>query len=152
MADQPTRQSLPTWFAAPCVAALLATGCSDVRDLHSLAVALNHEFAGTQVGVMLTDGVILRVTMTDSPLLRAPCDSQAVLAMRVATFVRRQFAPGDSLLAVHVAFAPASGAEPLTGKAAHLPFRFAPSAIRAGLGARDSAQAVEACKAWEDLQ
>jgi hypothetical protein len=139
-------------YLALCLVAILTTGCRDARDLLSLGRALDGEYPGTQVGVTLTDGLILTVTMADSPLLRAPCDSQAVLAMQVATLVRARYPGFDSLQAVHVAFTPARSAEPLSGKAAHLPFRFARTAIRAGLGAADSAAAVDACTAWEELQ
>ncbi len=138
--------------AVLCLVVMLTTACRDVRSLLSLDRALNREYVGTHVGVSLADGLILTVTMADSPLLRAPCDSQAVLAMQVATFVRAQYSGFHSLQAVHVAFTPSRSAEPLTGKAAHLPFRFAQTAIRVGLGASDSASAVDACKAWEELQ
>ena len=143
---------MPLRYPALSAVVLLTTGCRDARNLLSLGLALNREYADTHVGVTLTDGLILTVTMADSPLLRAPCDSQAVLAMQVATFVRAQYAGFQSLQAVHVAFAPGRSAEPLSGKAAHLPYRFAQTAIRAGLGASDSAQAVDACEAWEELQ
>lgn len=141
----------PRRFAL-CVLLLLPAACRDAQDLLFLGFALNREYADTHVGVSLTDGLILNVTMAGSPLLRAPCDSQAALAMHVAAFVRDHYDGFDSLQIISIAFTPQRSPEPMASSAPQLPFRFPRAAISSGLRASDSARAVESCKVWAELQ
>lgn len=133
------------------VALLVAAAACEARDLFSLGTALHREFADPKFGVALTDQVILTVTVTDSSLARASCDSQVAFAMRVATFAREHYASFDSLQLVNVAFVAGRGREVPPGHA-RLPIRFARTAIGAGLGAADSTRAAESCRAFEALQ
>jgi hypothetical protein len=54
----------------------LSVSCGDAPGLLSLAAALHRAYPDTQVGVTPTDGLILTVTMTDSP----PADSPRAVA------------------------------------------------------------------------
>ena len=135
-----------------CLLLVLPTTCGDALELLSLRAALTREYPDTQVGVSLTDGLILTVTLGDSPLLLAPCDRQVALAMRVAAFVGNHYACFDSLQVINIAFAPRRSRDPMAGSAARLPFRFARAAISAGLGPPDSTRAADTCKALEELQ
>ena len=130
---------------------LLSISCSDARQLISLSRDFNREYPDTRVGVSLTDRIILTVTLGDSPLVLAPCERQAGLAVRVAGFLRDHYEGLDSLSTVSIAFTTRKP-EGIPPKQVRLPFRFAPAAIRAGLTAADSARAVAACRAWEELQ
>ena len=135
-----------------CFLLLLPASCGDARDLLSLGVALNREYPDTHVGVSLTSGLILTVTLGDSPLLLAPCDSQVALAMRVANFVRDHYSAFDSLSVINIAFTARRSRDPMPKRATRLPFRFARTAVSAGLGAPDSTRAVDTCQALEELQ
>jgi hypothetical protein len=132
---------------------LLGAGCRDARDLFSLGAALDREYPDTHVSVRLTDGLLLTVTMANPLLARAPCDSQATLAMHVATFVRDHYAGFDSLQTISVAFeAHRSSASAPPGPRTPLPYRFGRAAVAAGLGTADSTSAVASCKTWKELQ
>jgi hypothetical protein len=91
------------------------------------------------------------VTANDSALALASCETQVGFAMRVGRFLPRHYPGLDSLQVVSVAFTrdEEQGLVPL--KNAHLPIRWRPSAVRAGLQAQDSVKAVESCRAFEEL-
>ena len=130
---------------------VLCATCRDAGHLYRLAIALNREFAETHIGVSLTDGVILTVTVADSVLSIASCQTQVALAMRVGRFLRQQDPDLESLQVVNVAFRTGRKDAPVPVRAAHLPIRFSPARIVAGLGVSDSTNAVSSCKAYEDL-
>ena len=92
-----------------CLLLLLPASCKDARDLLSIRAALGREYPDTQVGLSVTDGLILTVTLTDSPLLLAPCDRQVAMAMRVATFVRDHYPGFDSLQVINIGFSAGNG-------------------------------------------
>ena len=129
---------------------LLCGACHDVGHVYRLTTALNHEFAETRMGVSLTDGLILTVTVADSVLVTASCQTQVGVAMRVGRFLHQHDTDLASLQVVNVAFAPGrkGAAEPAR---AHLPIRFSLAHISAGLSAPDSTEAVGSCRAFEDL-
>ena len=128
----------------------LCVSCHDVGHVYRLTTALNHEFAGTRMGVSLTDGIILTVTVADSVLVTASCQTQVGVAMRVGRFLRQHDTDLASLQVVNVAFAPGRK-DAAAPSRARLPIRFSPARIRAGLVASDSADAVGSCRAFEDL-
>ena len=129
---------------------LLCVACRDVGHLYRLTTALNREFAGTRMGVSLTDGIILTVTVADSVLVTASCQTQVGVAMRIGRFLRQHDSDLASLQVVNVAFAPGrkGAAAPARPR---LPIRFSPARISAGLSASDSVAAVGSCTAYEDL-
>ncbi|HMA41116.1 MAG TPA: hypothetical protein VKP10_13670, partial [Gemmatimonadales bacterium] len=103
-----------------------------------------------RMGVSLTDGIILTVTVADSVLVAASCQEQVAVALRVGRFLREYDTDLAALQVVNVAFAP--GRKDAAAPArARLPIRFSPAKIRAGLSASDSAEAVGSCRAFEDL-
>jgi len=129
---------------------LSAIACSDVTNLRNLAKALDREFDDTEVRVALTDQIILTVTVTDSALVLASCETQVGVAMRVGRFLPGRYPEVAALQVVNVAFAPDDmGEVPLRN--AHLPIRFSPQAIEAGLQPHDSGAAVASCRAFEEL-
>lgn len=129
---------------------LLCVACHDVGHVSRLTTALNHEFAGTRVGVSLTDGIVLTVTVADSVPVTASCQTQVGVALRVGRFLREYDTDLGSLQVVNVAFT--SGRKDAAAPSrARLPIRFSPARIRAGLNASDSTDAVGSCKAFEDL-
>jgi hypothetical protein len=103
------------------------------------------------MGVALTDGIILTVTVADSVLVTASCQEQVAVAMRVGRFLRQHESDLASLQAVNVAFAPGRKDASAPARNAHLPIRFSPAKIRAGLSASDSTDAVGSCKGYEEL-
>lgn len=130
---------------------VLCADCGEARHVYKLATALKQEFAPVEVGVMLTDGVILTVTVADSVLVVGSCETQVGGAMRVGRFLRDHDARIDSLLAVNVAFAPGSKGPAIAPRNARLPIRFNPARVAAGLAPSDSTSAVSSCKAFEEL-
>jgi hypothetical protein len=130
---------------------VLCADCGEARRVYRLATALKQEFAPIKVGVMLTDGVILTVTVADSVLVVGSCETQIGGAMRVGRFLRDHDARVDSLLAVNVAFAPGSKGATIPPRNARLPIRFNPARVAAGLAPSDSTSAVSSCKAFEEL-
>ena len=132
------------------VLVLLCVACHEASHVYRLVTALNVEFAGTKMGVSLTDQIILTVTVADSVLVTASCQAQVGMAMRIGRFLREYDTDIASLQVVNVAFAP--GRKDASAKVrARLPIRFSPARIRAGLSASDSTDAVGSCKAYEDL-
>src|SRR5512144_1297020 len=129
---------------------LQCIACHDVGLVYRLTTALNREFAGTRMGVSLTDGILLTVTVADSVLVAASCQTQVGVAMRVGRFLRRHDTDLASLQVVNVAFAPGRK-EAAAPARARLPIRFSPARIGAGLSASDSTDAVGSCTAYEDL-
>jgi hypothetical protein len=119
--------------------------------VYRLVTALNDEFAGTRIGVSLTDQIILTVTVADSVLVTASCQTQVGFAQRIGRFLREYDTDLGSLQVVNVAFAPGRRDASTPAHHAHLPIRFSPARIQAGLTASDSADAVGSCKAYEDL-
>jgi hypothetical protein len=145
---------LRSWSTPPprWILVVLCAACSDTRHVYQLATELRREFTPIKVGVMLTDGVILTVTVADSALVVSSCETQVGVAMRVGRFLRDHDSRVDSLLAVNVAFAPGTKDAPLPARPhAHLPIRFNPARVAAGLAASDSTSAVSSCKAFEEL-
>jgi len=130
---------------------LLCVGCHDAGHVYRLVTALNDEFAGTKMGVSLTDQIILTVTVADSVLVTASCETQVGFALRIGRFLREYDTDLASLQVVNVAFAPGRKGASVPARNAHLPIRFSPARIRAGLRAADSTDAVGSCKAYEDL-
>lgn len=130
---------------------VLCATCRDASLVYRLATALNREFADTRVGVALTDRVILTVTVADSALSIASCQTQVAVAMRVGRVLRQQDYDLEKLQVVSVAFVTGRKGAPVPVRAAHLPIRFSPARIVAGLGVSDSTDAVSSCKAYEDL-
>jgi hypothetical protein len=130
---------------------LLCVACHDVGHVYRLTTALNQEFPGTKMGVSLTDQIILTVTVADSVLVTASCQTQVGIAMRIGRFLREYDTDIASLQVVNVAFAPGRKGALLPARNTHLPIRFSPARIRSGLTASDSADAVGSCKAYEEL-
>lgn len=130
---------------------VLCATCRDAGHVYRLATALNHEFGETHIGVSLTDGVILTVTVADSVLSIASCQTQVAVAMRVGRFLRQQASDLESLQVVNVAFVTGRRDAQAPVRAAHLPIRLSPARIVAGLGVSDSTDAVSSCKTYEDL-
>jgi hypothetical protein len=118
--------------------------------MQSLNDALNRASPVTPIGVSLTDGVLLNVTVADTGLMWAPCDQQVAMAIRVAHLVRDHYPELASLQVLSVTFA-AGKPDTLAPRPARLPVRFPPAAVRAGLTAADSVQAVNSCRAFEEL-
>jgi len=137
--------------SALCLAFLLTMGCRDVQDLASLGAALNEQYPNSPVSVSLTDGLILTVTVADSALAVASCESQAAVAMRIAESVRDNYGGFRSIDIISIAFAPRVGVR-ATVTATALPTRFARTLVSGGLTGADSVKAVESCKAWRELQ
>lgn len=130
---------------------LLCVTCRDVGHVYRLTTALNREFADTRMGASLTDGVILTVTVAAPVLVTASCQTQVGIALRIGRFLREYDTNLASLQVVNVAFAPERKNASAPVRNAHLPIRFSPARIRAGLSASDSTDAVGSCKAYEDL-
>jgi len=131
---------------------VLCAACRDASHVYKLATELRREFTPIRVGVMLTDGVILTVTVADSALVLGSCETQAGVAMRVGRFLRDHDARVDSLLAINIAFAPGTKDAALPPlRHAHLPIRFTPARVAVGLAASDSTSVVSSCKAFEEL-
>ena len=130
---------------------LLSAACHEAGHVYRLVTGLNQEFAGTTIGVSLTDQIILTVTVADSGLVTASCQRQVGVAMRIGRFLREYDTDLASLQVVNVAFAPGRKNATAPARNAHLPIRFSPARIRAGLRASDSTDAVGSCKAYEDL-
>ena len=130
--------------------ALAQAACRDVGRLYDLGQALNDEYAPTRLGVSLTDQILLTVTVGDSALALASCEAQVAFAMRIGRFLRERYPELDALQVVNVAFAAGFKREDAQS-GAHLPIRFRPAAVRAGLQAQDSTEAVGSCRAFEEL-
>ena len=130
---------------------LLCFACHEASHVYQLASGLNREFTETKMGVSLTDGIILTVTVADSVLVTASCQTQVGVAMRIGRFLREYDTDLASLQVVNVAFAPGRKDASAPVRNAHLPIRFSPARIRAGLSASDSTDAVGSCKAYEEL-
>ena len=131
--------------------AVLSVTCREASQVVRLATALNREFAGTRIGVSLTDGLILTVTIADSVLAGASCQKQVAVAMRVGRFLRDHDAGLDALQVVNVAFTSGREGARVPGRAAPLPIRFSAARVGVGVGASDSTTAVSSCAAYEDL-
>lgn len=129
---------------------LAQPACRDVSRLTALARALNDAYAPTRFGVSLTDQILLTVTVGDSALARASCEAQVAFAMRIGRFLRAHDPGLDALQVVSVAFAPGFERQDAQARA-HLPIRFRPAAVQAGLQAQDSTEAVGSCRAFEQL-
>ena len=138
--------------AALCLSFLLIAGCRDVRDLYELGAVLNQRYPDSQVSVSLTDGLILTVTVADSAFAVASCESQAAVAMRIASQVRDTYGGFDSLQTISVAFATTRSRGRATASAPGSHFRFAGNLLSRGLTPVDSTRAIESCKAWRELQ
>lgn len=134
-----------------CLLVMLCADCRDANRVRDLATALTREFAASKVGVVLTDGVVLTVTVADSALVVGSCETQVGIGMRVGRFLREYDPDVGSLLAVNVAFAPGRKDAPMPARHAHLPIRFNPARVAAGLAAADSTSAVTSCTAFEEL-
>lgn len=130
---------------------LSAIACADVSNLSRLAKALDREFDETVLRVSLTDQIILTVTVTDSVLVLASCETQVGVAMRVGGLLPEHYPEVGELQVVNVAFAPTEDMGEVPLRHAHLPIRFSPKAIGAGLQPQDSATAVASCRAFEEL-
>lgn len=130
---------------------VLCAGCRDVTRVLRLTNDLNHEFAATRIGVTLTDGLIVTVTVADSVLVTASCQAQVAVAMRVGRLLQQHDAELESVQVINVAFAPGRKDAAVPVRAAHLPIRFSRAKVAAGLGTTDSSDAVGSCKAYEDL-
>lgn len=130
--------------------ALTQAACRDVSRLSDLGRALNDEYAPTHLGVSLTDQILLTVTVGDSALARASCEAQVAFAMRIGRFLRERYPGLDALQVVNVAFAAGFSREAAQARA-HLPIRFRPAAVQAGLQVQDSTEAVSSCRAVEEL-
>ena len=133
------------------VLVLMCVACHEASHVYRLVTALNVEFAGTKMGVSLTDQIILTVTVADSVLVTASCQAQVGMAMRIGRFLREYDTDLASLQVVNVAFAPGRKGASVPARNAHLPIRFSPARIQAGLSALDSTDAVGSCKAYEEL-
>ena len=142
-----------TWRNGRCAGllVLMCLACRDAGHVYRLATGLNDAFAGTKMGASLTDGIILTVTVADSVLVTASCQTQVGVAMRIGRFLREYDTDLASLQVVNVAFAPGRKDATAPARNAHLPIRFSPARIRAGLSASDSTDVVGSCKAYEDL-
>ena len=130
--------------------ALAQAACRDVSRLANLGHALNDEYAPTRLGVSLTDQILLTVTVGDSALALASCEVQVAFAMRIGRFLRERYPGLDGLQVVNVAFTAGFKREAAQSRA-HLPIRFRPAAVQAGLQAQDSTEAVGSCQAFEEL-
>jgi hypothetical protein len=130
---------------------VLCATCRDASHVYRLATALNREFAESHIGVSLTDRVILTVTVADSVLSIASCPTQVAVAMRVGRFLRQHDPDLESLQVVNVAFVTGRKDASIPVRSAHLPIRFSPARIVAGLGVSDSTDAVNSCTTYEDL-
>lgn len=154
-ARQPRKEYIPVVRHAVAVAlialaALAPVACRDVSRLSELGRALNDEFAPTRLGVSLADQILLTVTVSDPTLALASCEIQVAFAMRIGRFLRERYTGLDSLQVVNVAFAAGFEREDAQSRP-HLPIRFRPAAVRAGLQAQDSTAAVGSCRAFEEL-
>jgi hypothetical protein len=125
---------------------LVAVGCVDALNLMTLRRGLTREFHEDGIGVSLTDGLILTVTIANGVSADSPCESQVAFALRVADYVRRNYQDFDSLRTVSVAFVPGGSGGPMMATSTHLPFRFTRTALQTGLLAADSASAVVLCE------
>lgn len=134
-----------------CLLVVLCAGCRDVTRVLRLTNGLHHEFAATRMGVSLTDGLILTVTVVDSVLVTAPCQTQVAVAMRVGRFLQQHDAELESVQVINVAFAPGRTDAAVPAHSAHLPIRFSRATVAGGLGTSDSTEAVGSCKAYEEL-
>lgn len=130
---------------------LSAIACADVTNLSRLAKTLDREFDDTKLRVGLTDQIILTVTVTDSALVLGSCETQVGIAMRVGRLLPEHYPQLGGLQVVNVAFAPPKEMGEVPLRHAHLPIRFSPKAIGAGLQPQDSANAVASCRAYEEL-
>jgi hypothetical protein len=130
---------------------LSSIACRDVTNLSRLAKAIDRELGDTEIHVALTDQIILTVTVTDSALVLAPCETQVAVAMRVGRLLPEHYPQLGGLQVVNVSFAPTADMGEVPLRNAHLPIRFSPAAIGAGLQPRDSASAVASCRAFEEL-
>lgn len=130
---------------------LLCVACHEASHVYRLVTGLNEQFAGTRIGVSLTDQIILTVTVADSVLVTVSCQTQVGFALRIGRFLREYDTDLASLQVVNVAFAPGRKGASVPARNSHLPIRFSPARIQAGLSASDSTDAVGSCKAYEDL-
>jgi hypothetical protein len=125
---------------------LLTAGCAEMYPLMELRSALSREFPEAGIGVSLSDGLMLTVTMTNGPSPAAPCDSQAAFALRVAEYVRHSYQHFDSLQTVSISFVQRASGDPARATSTHLPFRFSRAALETGQLAADSTSAVTLCE------
>ena len=56
---------------------LLALGCREASSLFTLQQSFKNEYPGSRIGVSLTDGINLTITVFDSAQAHTPCDRQA---------------------------------------------------------------------------
>ena len=128
------------------VVLLLAAGCADALSLMTLRRSLTREFHEEDIGVSLTDGLVLTVTFVHGAAGDAPCDSLAAFALRVAASVRRNYQGFDSLQTVSVALEQRGSDDSVRTAPSRLPFRFSRSALQTGLVSADSASAIALCE------
>lgn len=133
-------------YGALLVSLLIATACADVHHLFTLRNALTREFHEDGIGVSLTNGLNLTVTIVNGTWPNAPCDSQVAFALRVADYVSHNYQGFDSLQTVSIAFEHRGSAGPVRTTSTHPPFRFARTALQTGMVASDSANAVALCE------
>jgi hypothetical protein len=130
---------------------LSGIACRDVSNLRTLAKALDQEFDDSKVSVSLASQILLTVTVEDSVLVVASCETQVGVAMRVARLLPQHYAQLGEMQVVNVSFAPPPDWGEVPLRYARLPIRFSPKAVTAGLQPQDSAKAVESCRAFEEL-
>ncbi len=131
--------------------ALSGIACRDVSNLRTLATTLDREFDETEVRVSLTDQIILTVTVNDSLLALASCETQVGVAMRVGRLLPEHYPALNGLQVVNVSFTRPAEMGDVPLRHAHLPIRFSPKAIGSGLQPQDSSAAVASCRAFEEL-
>ena len=129
---------------------LTQLGCKDLSQLHALARGLNQDLAPARLSVALTDEILLTVTVADSVLAAASCDTRVGFALRVGRSLREHYAGLDSLQVVNVAFANSFDREGVPARP-QLPVRFGPAVVKAASQANDSVQMVGSCQAFEEL-
>ncbi len=127
-----------------------AAGCGDAVSLVALRQHLSTEFHNDDIGVTLTDGLILTVTVVDPAATAAPCERLAGMALEVAASVRRNYPGFDTLQTVGISFADRDPGNPRKKTTAHLPFRFSQASLLTGRVAAESASAVELCRLDDD--
>jgi hypothetical protein len=129
---------------------LFAAGCADAASLASLRRALTEEFHENDIGVSLSNGLVVEVTFVREGTAHAPCDTLTALALRIATSVRRNYGGFDTLQMVSVSIAQRWPDDPSRPRSAHLPFRFSRLSLQTGRVAADSLSAIAMCELDRD--
>jgi len=108
------------------VAATLALGCAELRDMMTLQQGLVREFNETGINININNRANLTVTFSNSPAADLSDAERAAFARQVAEYVRDHYAHYSTLETIAVGFSTVTKTGPITYTNTTVPYRFTP--------------------------